>query len=532
MKLAFDLDDRQDLRRQPVACRLALPVVVILAFAAMPASGDSPRLTSEDHGGLIVNLPADSFFNSHVVGFDVETASKEETEAGYRRRIDQYRNTRISHLFINLNYQRACYDSDAWAVYGDDCEDLKELTKTSGEWTYRNALVLRRGVDPFQIIFERARKWGISPWISMRMNDTHYVGDPHKANPLWRDHPEYRSGGLDYSYREVREHHLALIREMFDRYDVDGLEMDWMRFLQHFKRDEAKGKCDVMTGFVRRVRELANATARRRGHPVGLAVRVPATPEFSVAFGLDVATWVREGLIDILVTSNLFIPVDTDLDIEGWRKAIGPVDHQYTLAAGSDRAYKNGVILDDIELARGFTANMLGRGADRIYLFNHHWLGQDVERSEYLAIFEQAGCMAAAVSHTRRHVLTFHDVSPPGVPNPRQIPARLSPDASARFRINIGPKPASGNAALRIALDQKPTAKISAHVNRAECGPMENVPKAPGPGSRTCTTRVSSEAVQFDIPLRALQRGENEVGLAMENGSPLSVVWMEIYLAP
>ena len=34
---------------------------------------------------------------------------------------------------------------------------------------------------------------------------------------------------------EVRKHHMALIHELAQRYDFDGLELDWMRFGFHFR---------------------------------------------------------------------------------------------------------------------------------------------------------------------------------------------------------------------------------------------------------------------------------------------------------
>ena len=70
----------------------------------------------------------------------------------------------------------------------------------------------------------------------MRMNDTHGMypdpDDPQMSRFLI-DHPEYviarRDGiperALDYSHREVRAHRLAILGELAENYDIDGVEL-------------------------------------------------------------------------------------------------------------------------------------------------------------------------------------------------------------------------------------------------------------------------------------------------------------------
>jgi hypothetical protein len=170
----------------------------------------------------------------------------EQAVGGLRAKLDQYAATRVSHVFLNVCYQRACFASRAWETYWDVDDPAKQVTG----WPRRYWLIYEAGVDPFAICIARCRELGISPWLSIRMNDTHYSDEQNKMSRLWWDHPEYRSGpraGFDFNVPAVREHCLALVAELVERYDGDGVELDWMRFAQHFKRGEGAKRCPVLT---------------------------------------------------------------------------------------------------------------------------------------------------------------------------------------------------------------------------------------------------------------------------------------------
>jgi hypothetical protein len=251
--------------------------------------------------------------------------------------------------------------------------------------------------------------------MSIRMNDTHYIGDPAASNTFWQKHPELRrtgGGGYDFAQPAVRDHYLALVEELAKRYDCDGVELDWMRFPHHFKPGQEQAGRKHLTDFMHSTHALAAAAAARRGHPVKIAARIPAVPEAALALGMDGVTWIKEGLADMLVLSAVWRPSDTDIPIEWWRGLIGPVEHPYLLAAATDlwiqSAPGGSLMKDDLETQRGFTAAMLDRGADLIYLFNH-FNASDFRRTcatpdgrtavlqdEYQALLHTAGRMEQA----------------------------------------------------------------------------------------------------------------------------------------
>jgi len=254
-----------------------------------------------------------------------------------------------------------------------------------------------RGIDPFGLFLAALREAGKETFITLRMNDVHNPDDPCGWNTprLKLTHPEYvvdaeavreKHGGwmahcLDYSRAEVREYFLALIRELAERYDFDGLQLDWMRFPRHLPGGPAEvwEKRDAITEFTRAVRGLLDAA--RRGRRRLLAVRVPTSLGGCRFVGLDVAAWAREGLVDFLVASP-FLTTDFTMPLAEMRAALGA--HPPPIYAAMDLSH--GGQIHCPESMRAAAAGLFSCGANGIYLFNfpcwterlaarpYHWL--------------------------------------------------------------------------------------------------------------------------------------------------------------
>ena len=100
---------------------------------------------------------------------------------------------------------------------------------------------------------------GMRFFPSFRMNDDHFVFDPHEyplTGQFWDKHQNLiigldRSpilsqkmyGNLfDFSHKEVRDHRLAVIKEVIDRYgDIsEGIELDFNRTQIFFPRGHGR----------------------------------------------------------------------------------------------------------------------------------------------------------------------------------------------------------------------------------------------------------------------------------------------------
>ena len=81
---------------------------------------------------------------------------------------------------------------------------------------------------------------------------------------------------MDYSHEGVRAHRLAIFTELAENYDIDGLELDFMRSCRYFASDEAEAKQDVLTKFVGQIRAMLDRVAQQRGREKFiLGVRMP-----------------------------------------------------------------------------------------------------------------------------------------------------------------------------------------------------------------------------------------------------------------
>jgi hypothetical protein len=517
---------------------------------------EEDREGSKPRRGPVVNVAADGMVECLVPPVRVDgTHSREDLIQAFHNTIDYYAEAGVPYLFLNVCYMRAACPSKAWDTYWD-VEDPE--ANTSG-WPQAYWLAHKKGVDPFAVSVARCRERGISPWMSVRMNDTHYIDDPTKTARLWQQHPELRRAersGYDFAEKRVRDHYLALIAELMDRYDCDGVELDWMRFPRLFKAGREQQGLPALNDFVRRAHQLADQATVRRKHPVKIAARVPALPESALGLGMDAVTWAREGWVDMLVLSAIWRPSDTDIPVERWRQRIGPAGGRVLLAAATDlwlQGTPGGKLMaDDLESQRGFTAAALDRGADLVYLFNHFNVadfrrtrkmpdGRTAESNEHPALLAVAGRLDASLAGRRRHVVTYHD-PPPGRGNRSQLPARLAPGKGAQFRVYTGPKPTGGRVMVRAGLgdlDGAADAKLAVRLNGVECKAMEDLtrpeagtPSAHDPHRVFDVAHLARRMVQFGALPGAIRRGYNQVELRLTSGSGQQVVWMEIYIVP
>ena len=158
-----------------------------------------------------------------------------------------------------------------------------------------------RGIEPLGELIARGRSVGLPVYPSMRMDPFYGAGYANMFNgPFWKAHPELRIPGsphVDYARPEVREYFFRIFRELLARFDVDGLSMDFTRHPPFFKADEPD-KYDYMTEFVRRVRKEADRVGKEKGKHIALSVSFHGRSYQTD--GLDVPTWIREGLVDCI----------------------------------------------------------------------------------------------------------------------------------------------------------------------------------------------------------------------------------------
>ena len=178
------------------------------------------------------------------------------------------------------------------------------------------------GQDYFQWLIDFCRENKMEIFFCLRVNDTHDVRHtPQKPNIFfapWKEKNRHllfapdpaRStknaawSAVDFTHKEVRDRQLALIRAVLEKYDVDGIDLDFSRYLPIF-RTTGLGvpvkpeEIEMMNDLMRKTRKLLDEYGMKRGKAILLSVVLPDSQKRCYRLGYDIETWFKEGLIDI-----------------------------------------------------------------------------------------------------------------------------------------------------------------------------------------------------------------------------------------
>lgn len=517
---------------------------------------------------------SDLYFNEDNHHFYGKHAPEDMSIEGLNRLVDYYvEGTMVTGILFCVNVQRALFDSKVWETFWNGYdpslgEDQPVLKRTHG---VKNHLLLReRGIDQHEVWLERCKHHGIEGWLTMRMNDCHGLKEcfltehgiedysaswtANWPTEFWKRHPELRrapyrlerswEGAFDYGKAEVREHHLNLLRELFERYDMFGLEMDWMRWGMFFAPGhEAKGRA-ILTEFIREIRKLADACEEKFGHPIKLAHRLPANPESCLKLGFDPITWSREGLADMVTLSSFCGICNFDYQVDIWRAMLG--DRVKLLAIVDSDAGPNPYDrIEEYELMYGAAASALQNGVDGIYLFNQNYreTGEPELLSHMLRNLANSEKLAVC---QRRHAVSYPFVHAPGEAQHNLLPLPLRQKAigmdfgrmekNITLRINTGMKPVGRSGMLALGFSGIPAGacdKLEVRLNTEPVWPCEE----PSYDSISQTFRqiprhgwdsdFIDEVKFFDLPVEQLFDGDNVIEF-MPPQVDGQLVWAEI----
>lgn len=240
---------------------------------------------------------------------------------------------KVTHVFFCPTGGRASFDSKTWEPIWRGLDEYPEGKAffLHERWAKNAKALFDKGIDPYQVFIRRCREKGISPWLSPRMNDGHdgaqfHRHRPYRSTTFWREHREFHFDptcekgdwalhSLDYRHPEVRNHALAMIRELFERYDMDGLNLIGRLW---FPQEHATESVPIMDAFLDEVVKLRDEWSRKRGHRILLGTFASATPDKDRKIGYDVARYVREGKLDWIVCHPF------GFDGARWRQEIAP----------------------------------------------------------------------------------------------------------------------------------------------------------------------------------------------------------------
>lgn len=185
------------------------------------------------------------------------------------------------------------------------------------------ALMARYGKDSLEVMVDFCRKHDLEIFYSNRMNDVHDWYFPEMLAAIKVRHPEYTLGheagaapaetlklmrqgrkgstALNFAAEEVRDLTVEAMRQVCRNYDVDGIELDYFRGFSLFPSPVQPEHVDMLNDMMRKMRRMTEEEGLRRGRPILVAARGINNPIYSLGRGLDVETWLKEDLIDIVM---------------------------------------------------------------------------------------------------------------------------------------------------------------------------------------------------------------------------------------
>lgn len=246
-------------------------------------------------------------------------------------------------------------------------------------------ILLSRGTDPLQIAVDFCRQNKLEIFACLRVNDVHDSFRPFWLSSTKKTHPEWLCGSFkkcppygkwssfDFARPEVRKMVRDIAFELMLDYDVDGIELDFMRFPCFFKSVAWGGtaspqEVESMTQLMRDIRKDADWIGRRKGRYLMIAARMPDSSALGKAIGVDIENILKEKLIDIFIPGADFVKVNFFADAARLAKKHGvkaftSIDKSWVKAQGEFARNSNMAL-------NAQSAAALAGGADGTYYFN------------------------------------------------------------------------------------------------------------------------------------------------------------------
>ena len=227
----------------------------------------------------------------------------------------------------------------------------RSVFKTAGEWRVaeNERQLEQQGTDSAEVVITEGHKAGLDVFLSLRINDGHDARLPDglaDANmaPQRHAHPEWLLGDdaiqppnvtgrlathmrftYDFSLPQVRQYILALVQEAIANYDLDGFDLDFCRQPSLFKKGQAESGGRLVTELLRDIRRALDAKGQAAGRRLYLSMRVPPDLAANKSVGINVDTWIKERIADIVVVG----------DPGGWHYRL-PIEDYLALAKGTE----------------------------------------------------------------------------------------------------------------------------------------------------------------------------------------------------
>ena len=427
------------------------------------------------------------------------------------------------------------------------------------------AFVLAGG-DVVQTFVDRCRTTGPAAFISFRLNDAHHkeYADPSPGDKPgtsigmsvtrhYVEHPEYRlkQGSKrntdlvqNWAIADVRAQKFALITELCENYDLDGLELDFMRWPYFFIEPETtlEQRCSIITGFVAEIRALLDRTARG-GRRRWLCARVPCLVKALGPVGLDLPAMIKAGLDMVNMSASYF--TTQRMDFAALRKLsagatlYGELCHSVWNGEKLIPGYDTNVFRRASKEQLQTTAHLAyARGADGVSLFNfayyreHGSAGRGPFSEPPFDLLPHLGDRDWLASQPQHFFLakgwSNSFVRPP------LLPRSLDTSRSTRFGLDLAPPKGGWQQEARLRIQtlaplavQSLTAKLNGHELAIRADVAE-----PFDGIHPALLGQPAQLRAWSVPAALLVSGNNVVEFTLSAGKSISNVFIDLTYKP
>ncbi len=192
------------------------------------------------------------------------------------------------------------YPSIHGGQFGADIQPFEQAAYWRS-WHNMQSLA-ERGLDPLRLLIDRSHEKGLDFIVSLRMGGYGGMDPPLKV----------ANGGGGLAEATVREHQMKVVLELVENYPIEGLELDLAMpggspLIRPGDGDKTR---EELTTYVTRISDVA------REKSIELGVRVIPTETMNLSEGMDILTWMSEGLLDFVVPVRYgYMILDPDLPV-------------------------------------------------------------------------------------------------------------------------------------------------------------------------------------------------------------------------
>ncbi len=416
-------------------------------------------------------------------------ASKEACQADFEEFFSKFEG-KITDVLLGVLEQTTTMPSKYLTWRGEKYlqknENGHEVDYPNLEGVYKS--YAEYGVDGVQIFIDKMHELGIRPWITLRMNDVHFGAD---ETSFLRSDLYYEAkaagemiGGVYGYYASAinfkksvryREALLGFIGEILNKYDIFGLELDFMRDIYCFDYlGDGEGIQEIMLDFIREVKRMIAAIEKRVGHDIKLSIRTCRDPEDAYIFGFDIKTMVDEGLVDVVVPTGRWGSTDSAIPIRKWKELLSD---KAALMGGIETLCGSPAVHAHTtpENSKAYAAAYMAQGADGIY-FNNHENYTERNRASWETSFDT--CLLGR----RDFVVTYQDIAAYNSTEYKPLPHKII--GNAAFPLEIGKvKPTDK---ITLLIDHESDTLPTAYINGVQSeGKIVDPVELPSSGGKT-----------------------------------------------